>query len=125
YQQLLLEQQLAIDTLRVLDRYQGSEVSDWYDEQPGKILHEYRTGEMVRHREMPFGPYYGSVDSTPLFLILLSETFNWTADEELVQELLPNVYRALDWLVRYCDLNGDGFVEDQGCSPLGLASQGW
>ncbi len=95
YQSLLLEPQLAADTFRVLARYQGTEVSDWYDEQPGKILHEYRTGEMVRDREMPFGPYYGSVDSTPLFLILFSETFNWTADEQLVQDLLPHVYRAL------------------------------
>jgi glycogen debranching enzyme len=125
FQSLLLEPQLAVDTLRVLARYQGSEVSDWYDEQPGKILHEYRTGEMVRHREMPFGPYYGSVDSTPLFLILLSETFNWTADEKLVQELLPNVYRALDWIDRYGDLDGDGFVEYQRRSPRGLVNQGW
>ena len=125
YQSLILEPQLAIDTLRVLARYQGSEVSDWYDEQPGKILHEYRTGEMVRNREMPFGPYYGSVDSTPLFLILLSETFNWTADEHLVQELLPNVYRALDWMDRYGDLDGDGFVEYQRRTSRGLANQGW
>src|SRR5882724_2183636 len=125
YQSLSLEPQLAIDTLRVLARYQGKEVSDWYDEQPGKILHEYRTGEMVRNREMPFGPYYGSVDSTPLFLILLSETFNWTADEQLVQELLPNVYRALEWIERYGDLDGDGFVEYQRRTPRGLANQGW
>ena len=125
YQSLPLEPQLAADTLRVLARYQGSEVSDWYDEQPGKILHEYRTGEMVRDREMPFGPYYGSVDSTPLFLILLSETFNWTADEQLVQELLPHVYRALDWIDRYGDLDGDGFVDYQRRSSRGLVNQGW
>ncbi len=125
YQSLLLDPQLAIDTLRVLARYQGTEISDWYDEQPGKILHEYRTGEMVRNREMPFGPYYGAVDSTPLFLILLSETFNWTADERLVQELLPNVYRALDWLDKYGDLDGDGFTEYQRRTPRGLANQGW
>jgi glycogen debranching enzyme len=125
YQSLVLEPQLAIDTLRVLARYQGTEVADGYDEQPGKILHEYRTGEMVRNREMPFGPYYGSVDSTPLFLILLSETFNWTADEQLVQELLPNIYRALEWIERYGDLDGDGFVEYQRRTPRGLANQGW
>src|SRR5215472_5133826 len=86
YQSLLLNPQLAIDTLRVLARYQGKAKDDWRDEQPGKILHEYRDGEMTRAGEVPFGPYYGSVDSTPLWLILLSETFNWTADEQLVQD---------------------------------------
>ena len=79
YQSLSLNSQLAVDTLRVLARYQGKEHNDWRDEQPGKILHEYRAGEMTRDGEMPFGPYYGSIDATPLFLILLSETFNWTA----------------------------------------------
>ncbi|HKC71464.1 MAG TPA: glycogen debranching N-terminal domain-containing protein, partial [Terriglobales bacterium] len=69
YQALALNPQLAIDTLRVLARYQGTEYNDWRDEEPGKILHELRTGEMTRSGEMPFGPYYGSVDATPLFLI--------------------------------------------------------
>ncbi len=78
YQSLSLNPQLAVDTLRVLARYQGKEENDWRDEQPGKILHEYRDGEMTRDGEMPFGPYYGSVDATPLFLVLLSETLNWT-----------------------------------------------
>jgi len=94
YQSLLLNPQLAKDTLRVLARYQGQAVNDWRDEEPGKILHEYRTGEMTRSGEMPFGPYYGSIDATPLFLILLSETFHWTADEELIQELLPAALRS-------------------------------
>ena len=75
YQSLPLNPQLAVDTLRVLARYQGTRNNEWQDEQPGKILHEFRSGEMTRCGEMPFGPYYGSVDSTPLFLILLSETF--------------------------------------------------
>jgi glycogen debranching enzyme len=125
YQSLSLNPQLAIDTLRVLARYQGKETDDWRDEQPGKILHEYRDGEMTRSGEMPFGPYYGSVDATPLFLILLSETFNWTADEQLVEELLPNAYAALQWIDEYGDLDGDGFVEYQRRSPKGLVNQGW
>jgi glycogen debranching enzyme len=125
YQSLLLNPQLAVDTLRVLAERQGRENNDWRDEQPGKILHEYRDGEMTRCREVPFGPYYGSVDATPLFLILLSEAFNWTADEELVQELLPAAYRALDWIDQYGDLDGDGFVEYLRRSPKGLANQGW
>jgi glycogen debranching enzyme len=79
----------------VLARYQGKNYDDWRDEEPGKILHEYRQGEMTRCGEMPFGPYYGSIDATPLFLILLSETYNGTADEGLVRELLPAAYEAL------------------------------
>jgi len=105
--------------------HQGKEKNDWRDEEPGKILHEYREGEMTRAGEMPFGPYYGSVDATPLWLILLSETFNWTADEQLVKDLLPNAYRALEWIDSYGDLDGDGFVEYQRRSPKGLANQGW
>jgi glycogen debranching enzyme len=125
YQALALNPQLATDTLRVLARYQGTEYNDWRDEEPGKILHELRTGEMTRSGEMPFGPYYGSVDSTPLFLILLSETYNWTADDGLMRELLPAAYRALDWIDRYGDLDGDGFVEFLRRSPKGLVNQGW
>ncbi len=125
YQLLSVNPQLAVDTLRVLARYQGKERNDWQDEDPGKILHEYRNGEMTRDGEMPFGPYYGSVDATPLFLILLSETFNWTADEQLVEELLPNAYAALQWIDECGDLDGDGFVEYLRRSPKGLINQGW
>jgi len=125
YQSLSLNPQLAIDTLRVLARYQGKVVNDWLDEEPGKIMHEYRAGEMTRHGEMPFCPYYGSLDSTPLFLILLSETYNWTGDEALVRELLPNAIAALDWIDNYGDLDDDGFVEYKQRSPKGLANQSW
>ena len=65
------------------------------------------------------------MDATPLWLILLSETFNWTADEQLVKDLLPNAYRALEWIDSYGDLDGDGFVEYQRRSSKGLANQGW
>ena len=75
--------------------------------------------------EVPFGPYYGSVDATPLWLMLLSETFNWTSDEALVREMLPHAYRALDWIDQYGDLDGDGFVEYLRRSPRGLINQGW
>ncbi len=125
FQSLLLNPQLAGETLRVLARYQGSERNDWRDEEPGKILHEYREGEMTKAGEMPFGPYYGSVDATPLWLVLLSETFNWTADEQLVKDMLPHARRALDWIDQCGDLDGDGFVEYQRRSPKGLANQGW
>jgi glycogen debranching enzyme len=125
FQSLLLSPQLAAETLRVLARYQGAENMEWRDEEPGKILHEFRDGEMTRAGEMPFSPYYGSVDSTPLWLVLLSETFNWTADEQLVKDLLPHAYRALEWIDRYGDLDGDGFVEYARRSSRGLANQGW
>ena len=125
YQSLLLNPRLAGETLRVLSRFQGKEFNDWLDEEPGKIPHEYRTGEMTRAGEMPFGPYFGSVDATPLFLILLSETFNWTGDEKLVKELLPAARAALDWIENYGDLDGDGFVEYKRRSAKGLTNQGW
>ncbi len=80
---------------------------------------------MTRAGEMPFGPYYGSVDATPLWLVLLSETFNWTADEGLVKDMLPHAHRALEWIDNYGDLDGDGFVEFLRRSPRGLANQGW
>lgn len=125
YQSLLLNPQLAVETLRVLARYQGKEKNDWRDEEPGKILHEYREGEMARAGEVPFSPYYGSVDSTPLWLILLSETFNWTADEQLVKDMLPHAHRALEWIDHYGDLDADGFIEYSRRSPKGLTNQGW
>ncbi|HKF21272.1 MAG TPA: amylo-alpha-1,6-glucosidase [Candidatus Angelobacter sp.] len=125
FQSLLLSPQLAVETLRVLARYQGTKKDDWLDEEPGKILHEFREGEMTRAGEIPFSPYYGAIDSTPLWLILLSETFNWTADEQLVHDMLPHVYRALEWIDTCADLDGDGFVEYLRRSPRGLANQGW
>src|SRR5579859_7909735 len=125
FQSLLLNPRLACETLRVLARYQGKEFNDWRDEEPGKIPHEYRTGEMTRAGEMPFGPYYGSIDATPLFLILLSETFNWTGDEKLVQDLLPAALAALDWIEKYGDLDHDGFIEYKRRSEKGLTNQGW
>ena len=125
YQSLSLNPSLAKDTLRTLAKLQGTEYNDWKDEEPGKILHEYRQGEMTRSGEMPFGPYFGTIDATPLFLILLSETYNWTADEDLVRELLPAAYKALDWIDKYGDLDGDGLVEYLRRSKRGLANQGW
>jgi len=125
YQALSLNAQLAIDTLQVLAKYQAKENDAWRDEEPGKVLHEFRQGEMTRCKELPFGPYYGSLDATPLFLILLSETYNWTADAGLVKRLLPAAYAALDWIDRFGDLDQDGFVEYSRRSQNGLANQAW
>jgi glycogen debranching enzyme len=84
--------------LRLLASLQGSELNDARDEQPGKIVHEIRHGEMARTGEVPFGRYYGSVDSTPLFLWLLGRYVAVTGDLKLAEELWPNVHLALEWL---------------------------
>ena len=100
FQSLAFRPQLAVETLDVLAALQATEVDDWRDAEPGKILHELRTGEMARTGELPLAPYYGSVDATPLWLILLAATFDWTGDRGLVDRLWPNALRALDWIDR-------------------------
>ena len=116
---------IACDTLRYLARMQGTRENPATDEQPGKIMHELRRGELARAGEIPHVPYYGTVDATPLWLILLHEAWRWTGDEALVRSLLPNAERALDWIDRYGDLDGDGFIEYATTSEKGLANQGW
>lgn len=116
---------LARGTLRLLAHYQGREVDPWKEEQPGKIFHELRRGEMARLGEIPHTPYYGTVDATPLWLILLSETFRWTGDRSLVEELWEPAMRALEWIDRYGDVDGDGFVEYRCNSPGNLINHGW
>jgi glycogen debranching enzyme len=116
---------LAIDTLTVLARLQATTDDPWHDAEPGKILHEMRTGEMARAGETPHDAYYGSIDSTPLWLILLGATHAWTGDDALLDRLWPNALAALDWIDRSGDLDGDGFVEYRRRSRLGLLNQGW
>ncbi|HWO94143.1 MAG TPA: glycogen debranching N-terminal domain-containing protein [Dehalococcoidia bacterium] len=117
--------EIARNTLRLLAKYQGQEVVPEREEQPGKILHELRGGELARTGQVPFGRYYGSIDSTPLFLILYSEYLLWTGDDELAQELAPNVESALAWVDRYGDPDGDGYLEYQSSAEGGLVNQGW
>ena len=122
---LSLTPRIAIDTLRYLARHQGTTENTYTEEQPGKIMHELRRGEMARSGEIPHVPYYGTIDATPLWLVLLHETWRWTGDDALVRELLPNARRALEWIDRYGDLDGDGLVEYSSTSPRGLVNQGW
>jgi len=124
-QTLSLNPSIARATLRYLARHQGSKEDSFTEEQPGKIMHELRRGEMARSREIPHLPYYGTVDATPLWLILLHETWRWTGDLNLVRELLPNAERALEWIDRHGDLDGDGFIEHGSGSERGLTNQGW
>ena len=95
------------------------------DAEPGKILHEARLGEMAALGEVPFGRYYGSVDSTPLFVVLAGAYLQRTADRAFIESLWPHVERALEWIDVYGDLDGDGFVEYRRRSPAGLVNQGW
>ena len=97
----------------VLAAHQATVDDPEHDAEPGKILHELRTGEMAGTGELPLGAYYGSVDSTPLWLVLLGETFDWTGDMALVERLWPNALAALAWIDDSGDLDGDGFVEYQ------------
>jgi glycogen debranching enzyme len=116
---------LAIETLEVLARLQAKTDDPWHDAEPGKILHEMRTGEMARTGETPLDAYYGSIDSTPLWLILLGEVHAWTGDDALVDRLWPNALAALAWIDESGDLDGDGFIEYERRSRLGLLNQGW
>jgi glycogen debranching enzyme len=119
------EPEVAANTLRVLARYQGTRVDDWRDEQPGKILHELRVDELANLDEIPQTPYYGSVDSTPKFLILLGIYSAWTGSLDLFDELRDNVFFALAWIDQFGDSNGDGFIEYQTRSKSGARNQGW
>jgi glycogen debranching enzyme len=116
---------IARETLRVLADWQATEDDPERDMEPGKILHELRVGELARTGELPHRPYYGSVDSTPLWLVLLHETYRWTGDLDLVRSLWPNALAALEWMDRYGDRDGDGFVEYERRNPVGLLNQGW
>jgi glycogen debranching enzyme len=124
-QTLAYEPAIARHTARLLAHYQGDRVDEWRDEQPGKILHSLRVGEMARLGEIPHTPYYGSVDATPLFLILIGRYAAWTGDLELFESLRDNVELALHWMSTDGDQNGDGYIEYASTSERGLINQGW
>ena len=124
-QTLALNPDLAYGTLGYLAAHQGSEVNPSREEEPGKIFHEIRFGELANLHLIPHTPYYGSVDATPLFLCLLVELLDWTGDVDLLTRLTPNVLAALQWCDKYGDLDGDGFVEYQQHSAIGVRNQGW
>lgn len=120
---LLLTPALARATLLTLARYQGTKHEPYREEAPGKILHELRQGELARRGLLPHTPYYGTVDATPLFLILAGDVIRWTADRRLLQRLRPHVEAALTWVTGEGDLDGDGFLEYDGRGLL--TNQGW
>ncbi len=125
FEALLVTPQVARHALQFLARRQGSADDPERDEEPGKIPHEMRFGEMAAAGEVPHSPYYGSVDATPLFVVLLSEYVQWTGDVDALEELLPAAERSLRWIERFGDRDGDGLLEYERRSRKGLRNQGW
>ncbi|HKT08061.1 MAG TPA: glycogen debranching N-terminal domain-containing protein [Gemmatimonadaceae bacterium] len=124
-QMLAYEPRIAEQTARLLAAYQARDTNQWRDEQPGKILHSIRVGEMARLGLIPHTPYYGSVDATPLFLILMARHAMWTGDLSLFRELREHVDLALTWMTDGADSNGDGYIDYVSTSEHGLINQGW
>ena len=125
FQALLVNPDIAREALLFLAAHQGKKVDDFREEEPGKILHEIRRGELARTGEVPHTPYYGSVDSTPLFLVLYTEYLQWTHDRATGEQLLPAAEAALRWIEQYGDKDGDGFIEYRRKTERGLRNQGW
>ena len=124
-QALWLDPATLASTLRLLASVQGERHDPERDEAPGKIVHEMRYGEMARRDIVPFARYYGTVDATPLFLVMLADYVQWTGDLTLFSELRDNVDRALDWIDTSGDCNQDGFVDYHRQGERGLTNQGW
>ena len=118
--------ELAATTLRALGDWQGVRLDDFRDEDPGRILHEMRYGEMTAFEERPHSPYYGAVDATPLYVVLLDEYERWTGDRALVRELEIEARAALNWIDEYADLQGTGYIwYRRRNEETGLENQCW
>lgn len=102
WQTLILDPTIAKDTLITLAQYQGKVEDQWSEEELGKILHELRSGEMARCGEIPHTPYYGTVDATPLWLILYAKYYDWTGDRSTIEHLWEAALSAMDWIDRNC-----------------------
>jgi glycogen debranching enzyme len=124
-QTLAYDCSIAEQTIRLLARYQATKLNGYREEEPGKILHELRVGEMARLGEIPHTPYYGTVDATPLWLVLVGKHSEWTGETRLFEELRPQIDAALNWMEQYGDFDRDGYVEYACKIEKGLANQGW
>ena len=124
-QMLSYDSRIAEHTILLLAALQGRQIDNWRDEEPGKIPHELRVGEMANLKEVPHTPYYGTVDATPLFLILIGRHAAWTGELALFNAVRPNIDAALDWISRSCASSASGYLEYQRTTEAGLANQGW
>ena len=124
-QTALVYPDFARSTLAVLGEMQATEVDDFRDAEPGKIMHEIRQGELARLKQLPHTPYYGTADATLLYIITLHVAWRCTGDGGLLDKHLPTAERCLEWIDRYGDRDGDGFQEYGTRSPVGLENQGW
>jgi len=124
-QTLSVGPELARGGLHLLGEAQGKKVDDFRDEEPGRILHEIRNGELTVLGEKPHSPYYGTTDATPLWLVLMEQYWRVTGDEDFVRKRWDRVLAALNWIDHYGDRDGDGYVEYQTKSPQGLGNQCW
>ncbi len=124
-QALPFTSELAATTLLALAERQGTRIDDFRDEDPGRILHEMRYGEMTAFEERPQSPYYGTADATPLYVVLLDEYERWTGDTKLVRDLERAARAALNWIDEYADLQGNGYVSYQRRKETGLENQCW
>jgi glycogen debranching enzyme len=125
YQTVSFGPYLAHGALLALASFQGKKLDDFTDQEPGKILHEIRSGELTQLGLKPYNPYYGTSDATQLWLIVLSEYWRWTRDDEFVRGLRDNAYAALRWIDEYGDRDRDGYVEYITRSPQGLGNHCW
>lgn len=124
-QTMAVYHEFARGTLIRLAQLQATEVDDWRDAQPGKMLHELRRDELTQLHELPYTPYYGTVDTTILWIITLAEAYGWNADRAMLEECRSPFEKALTWIDKYGDFDDDGFVEYLTRSPKGLRNQGW
>jgi glycogen debranching enzyme len=124
-QNMIVYPRFAGGVLRKLAQYQATDIDDWRDAEPGRILHEIRFGELAHFKRVPHTPYYGTADATPLYLIVLHEAWKWLGDLAMAREYRDVALRCLEWIDRYGDLDGDGFQEYRTRSAAGYENMGW
>jgi glycogen debranching enzyme len=124
-QNTILSNRFPLGTLHTLGALQADRLDPWRDAEPGKIPHEIRFGELAHLHRIPHTPYYGTADATPLYLVLLHETWRWLGDEGVLKRHLDTALRCLEWIDRYGDRDGDGLQEYATRSPMGYENMGW
>src|SRR5579875_719346 len=125
YQNMTISPSFARGALKRLAEYQATEHDNWREAQPGKIMHELRFGELTHLHKIPFTPFYATADATILYLIVLSETYRWTADKNLLIDFRDTAEKCLQWIDHYGDLDGDGFQEYKSLSSYYYENVGW